>query len=41
MKMTNAVVRPVAGTACTVASTLGPDLHVQQPAKETRAQINP
>lgn len=36
MKMTAAVVRPAAGTACTGASTLAPDLHVQPPAKETR-----
>lgn len=34
MKMMKAVVRPAAGTAGTVASTLRPDLHVQQPAKE-------
>lgn len=35
MKMIEAAVRPFAGTACTDASTLGPDLHVQQPAQET------
>lgn len=35
VKMMEAVVRPAAGTAGTYASTLGPDLHVQRPAKET------
>lgn len=34
MKMIKAAFRPVAGTAC--ASTIGPDLHGQQPAKERR-----
>lgn len=41
MKMIKVAIRPVAGTACTDASTLGPDLHVQQPDKETWDVIRP
>lgn len=37
--ITGAVVRPVAGTACTDASTSQPDLHAQQPAKEARDTV--
>lgn len=39
MMITGALVRPVAGTACTDASTSQPDLLAQQPAKEARDTI--